>query len=340
MSDNDQALEKPADIKTVRRLHQDGLLSNEAFDTAMRILRPASSWYTWAERNLLFFGSALVLAGIIFFFAYNWSAMGKFLKLGLIEAGIAACAIGSFFLGLNRLTGKILLLSASVLLGVLMAVYGQTYQTGADAFELFTGWAALILGWVVVSEFAALWFVWLILVNTGVILYWGQVLEPCRALRFEYLCIALALINGTALVLRELGAKQGLDWLSGKWLRGILLLAVLAALAIPTISFIIDIGNTTKATAVVAICWAAVSTGGYAFYRYFFRDMLSLALIVMNLCAVLLTFTGKIMLDGSHHGIDEAFLFLLFSLIIIGVVSAAAFWLKKTAAKMAKETSK
>jgi len=333
--------DKPADIKTIRGLHQDELLSDQAFDAAMRILRPASSWYTWAERNLLFFGSALVLAGIIFFFAYNWSVMGKFLKFGLIEAGIAACAIGSYFLGLNRLTGKLLLLSASILLGVLMAVYGQTYQTGADAFELFTGWAALIFGWVVVSEFAALWLTWLVLVNTGAILYWMQVLEPCHSVTFEYLCMGLALIDGAALALRELGAKQGMDWLSGKWLRGILLLAVLAALAVPTIVLIIDFGDASKVTGIIAISWILVSAGGYACYRFIFRDMASLAIIVTNLCAVLLTFTGKLMLDSNHYyGSGEAFMFLFFALIIIAVVSAAAFWLKKTAAKMAKETAK
>ncbi len=40
---------------------------------------------------------------------------------------------------------------------ILLAVYGQTYQTGADPYELFFGWAILIIGWVAISRFAPLW---------------------------------------------------------------------------------------------------------------------------------------------------------------------------------------
>lgn len=335
---NDSSLDKPVDIKTLRRLHQDGFLTDEAFNAALRTLRPAAVWFAWAERNLLFFGSALVLSGVIFFFAYNWSAMGKFFKLGLIEAGVAACVASAYWLGLNKLTGKMLLLSGSVLLGVLMAVYGQTYQTGADAFELFVGWAALIFGWVVVSEFAALWLIWLVLVNTGCILYWVQVLEPAHSLKFEYLCLFIAALNGTALALREVAIKKGFSFLEGRWLRGILMLALLSALSIPPMSVIFEIhaySHSFVFTAASVLVWPVVAGGGYFCYRTILRDMVALALILMNACLILLTLIGKLMLDG-HHGSDE-FMFLLFALIIIGVVSVTAFWLKRTAAKMAKE---
>ncbi len=45
---------------------------------------------------------------------------------------------------------------------------------------------------------------------------------------------------------------------------------------------------------------------------------------------------GKILFNGN--GYDEGGAFLLFALIILGVVSGAAFWLRKTAAAMANET--
>lgn len=274
----------------------------------------------------------------MFFFAYNWSAMGKFFKLGLIEAGVAVCVVSAYWLGLSKLTGKVLLLSASVLLGVLMAVYGQTYQTGADAFELFVGWAALIFGWVVVSEFAALWFFWLILVNTGSILYWVQVLEPAHSVKFEYLCLFIAALNGTALAFREVAIKKGFSFLGGRWLRGILVVALLSALSIPPMSIILEIDAYSPSHVVpvaFALVWPLVAVGGYYCYRTILRDMAALALILMNACLILLTLIGKLMLDG-HHGSDE-FMFLLFALIIIAVVSVTAFWLKRTAKEMAKE---
>lgn len=335
---NDTSLEKLVDIKTLRRLHQDGCLTDEAFTVALRTLRPAAVWFSWAERNLLFFGSALVLSGIMFFFAYNWTVMGKFLKLGLLEIGVVACVASSYWLGLHKISGKVLLLSASVLLGVLMAVYGQTYQTGADAFELFVGWAALIFGWVVVSQFASLWFFWLILVNTGSILYWVQVLEPAHSVKLEYLCLFIATLNGIALICREGAVKNGFTFLDGKWLRGILVVSILSVLSIPPMSIILEIDAYSHSHVVPlasALVWPVVAVGGYFCYRAILRDMFALALILMNACLILLTLIGKLMLE-RHHGSEE-FMFLLFALIIIGVISMTVFWLKRTAAKMAKE---
>lgn len=327
-------LNRTASVDTIRKLHRDGLLSDDAFSAANAVLRPVSSWFRWAERMLLFLGSTLVLAGIIFFFAYNWAAMGRFLKFGLIEAGIVVCIVASYLRGISRLSGKVLLLSASVLVGVLLAVYGQTYQTGADAFELFIGWALLIFGWVIVSEFAALWLLWLVLLNAGAILYWHQVGRPADSIRYEFLCLAIAALNGAALVLRELGRQAGLEWLS-RWLRGILLAASLVALSLPTIGLIVDFEGMVPVSVLGALAWAVTAVGGYACYRFKLRDMVPLALIVMNACVILLTLIGQVLFDSM--GWSDAGVFLFFALVIVGVVSAAALWLRRSAASMAKE---
>jgi uncharacterized membrane protein len=334
---NESSLDMPVDIKTVRRLHQEGYLTDEAFRAALKVVRSPSVWFAWAERQLLFFGSALLLSGIMFFFAYNWAAMGKFIKLGMIEAGLVACALGAYKLGLHKLTGKVLLLSASVLLGILMAVYGQTYQTGADAFELFVGWAVLIFGWVVISEFAALWFFWLVLINTGFILYWIQVVQPVHSPDWEIACLSVGALNGIALVLREIAVKIGFTFLNGKWLGGLLVFAVLTAFTIPALSVIFDdhyyYGETVSIG--YAVPWPLVAVGAYLCYRRLWPDMLAVALVLINACLMVLCAIGRFLFDG-HHG-DEEFLFLLFALIIIGVVSLTAFGLKKIAATMAKE---
>jgi len=328
-------LNKTAGVGIIRKLNRDGLLSDDAFIAANAVLRPASCWFKWARRILLFLGSALILAGIIFFFAYNWAAMGRFLKFGLIEAGIVICIIASFLRGQKRLSGKVLLLSASVLVGVLLAVYGQVYQTGADAFELFIGWAVLILGWVIISNFAALWLLWLILLNTSAILYWSQVGRPAHTIRFEFLCLGVAFLNGAALTLREVGLLKGLQWLSAKWLRGILLSASLVALSIPTIYLIVDFEGIVEVSVLTAFVWVVASVGGYVCYRFKLRDMVSLAFILMNACIILLTLIGRILFDSTSF--TDPGVYLLFALIILGVVGGVAFWLRKTAATMAGE---
>jgi uncharacterized membrane protein len=328
-------LDKKASIGSLRRLYQDGLLTDKAFAVASTMLRPRSAWLAWARQVLLLFGSALVLAGVIFFFAYNWAAMSRYLKFVLIEAGIVACIVGSYFRGGKRLSGKVLLLSASVLVGVLLAVYGQTYQTGADAFELFSGWAVLILGWVLISEFAGLWMIWLILLNTGAILYWQQVGNPAFSLPYESLCMVLAFLNGLALTLYEVGVKRGLEWLRGRWLRGLLFAGFLVSLSIPTVDLIIGPENIERVTILASIAWGVAIAAGYASYRYEIHDMIPLALVISNISLILLIFIGKILFREGRG--EMAWLFLVFSFIVLAVVSGAVFFLRKTAAAMAKK---
>lgn len=327
-----------ANIRTLRKLYQEGLLHEHAFIAASRMVRPTSAWFDWARRMLLFFGSALVLAGVIYFFAYNWSRMGHLLKFALIEAGILACILASHLRGISKPSGKVLLLSASVLVGVLLAVYGQTYQTGADAFELFIGWAVLISGWVFISEFSALWLVWLILLNTGTILYWIQVGNPAHSIRYEFLCLAVAFLNGIALALYEVGVQQALKWLKNRWQRGVLLAGSLFALSIPTIALIVEPGEAKGITVFIAFAWGVGATGGYLCYRYELRDMIPIAIIISNACVILLTLLEKALFHGTGH--DEGGRFLLFSLIILAVVSMAVFLLRHIAAKMAGEAGR
>ena len=68
-----------------------------------------------------------------------------------------------------------LLSAAAVLLGALLAVYGQTYQTGADPWGLFATWALLILPWAVAACFTPLWLLVIGLIDTAHVLYLAQV---------------------------------------------------------------------------------------------------------------------------------------------------------------------
>jgi uncharacterized membrane protein len=327
-------LDKKADLKTIRMFYQDGFLNEEAFRAAEAIMRPSVEWFIWARQLLLFIGSALVLSGIIFFFAYNWDKMGRFFKLGLLEGLILACAVGSQWWRHKKLEAKVLLLSAAVLVGVLMAVYGQIYQTGADAFELFVGWAALIFGWVVVSEFAALWFVWLAILNTGLILYWVQVGQPSYKISYDYLWLSLAGLNASALVLREIGLKFALEWVRSRWLRPVLFLAMIIALSIPTTLFIVDYEHVHETAAIAAVIWMIVAATGYWLYRIQWPDIIILGLIIMNACYLVIILICKLLFENIEH--HNAGLFLFIALIILAIVSAAAFWLKILMKKMTK----
>src|SRR5690554_234399 len=133
------------------------------------------AWYKFLRLFFISLGVGFTTAGIIFFFAYNWADLHKFVKLGLIEGIIVISTTFILFSNLNIDIKNILLTGTSIMVGVLFAVFGQVYQTGANAYDFFLGWTLFITLWVVVSNYTPLWFLFIILINTTLVLYWKQV---------------------------------------------------------------------------------------------------------------------------------------------------------------------
>ena len=140
-------------------------------------------------------------------------------------------------------TGKSALFAAGFLVGVLLAVYGQVYQTGADPFGLFLAWAVLILGWALVGRQVGLWMLLLVLLNLTLILYWTQVVEPqglnllgiagpLAGLSVTFVDATLVALvftfNALALVLWEVLAGRGIVWMGGRTFPRVVSLLALA----------------------------------------------------------------------------------------------------------------
>ena len=133
----------PANRQLIEELFSRKLISVDAREYGLQLLYPSKNWGSWASKLLLVISISLMLSAIIYFFAFNWTKITPGLKLGSIQIAILGCLVTSYFYGLLHLSGKILLLSASVLVGVFLAVFGQIYQTGADSYNLFMMWAIL-----------------------------------------------------------------------------------------------------------------------------------------------------------------------------------------------------
>ena len=134
-----------------------------------------NDWSKFLKVFFLSLGIGFSVIGIVFFFAYNWDDIHKLVKIGLIES-MATGTIGIlFFIKTKEIYKNIGLLAASILVGVLFAVYGQIYQTGANAYDFFLGWSVSISLWVVISNFAPLWLLFFVLVNTTYFFYMQQV---------------------------------------------------------------------------------------------------------------------------------------------------------------------
>ncbi|WP_452219306.1 DUF2157 domain-containing protein [Lacinutrix undariae] len=156
------------------------------------IYNDKQAWLKFLKVLFLSLGVGFTTAGILFFFAYNWADLNKFVKLGLIEFLIIAITLVVVCATINLNVKKILLTSAVMLVGVLFAVFGQIYQTGANAYDFFLGWSMAVVLWVVISDFAPLWLIFVILINTTFILYSEQVAHDWSLV---FVCTSLFIIN-------------------------------------------------------------------------------------------------------------------------------------------------
>lgn len=228
----------PSELQALRAA---GLVSARSYLAAVAAVRDEAFWARWGLRALLALGVGQFLTGVIFFFAYNWNDLSDIAKFAVIEVALAVAVGGALLAGVDRAFGQMLLIAASVLTGVLLAVIGQVYQTGADAFELFVAWAVLIVPWTIISRHAAHWLLWLVVAETALVLYCEQVLVPIRAMPSELVWVLVGVSVAVALAGRELAVQRGMEWLAGHWTRLVLLFAIMVALFGPAAGQVIDV---------------------------------------------------------------------------------------------------
>ncbi len=322
------ALDQPATRERLFRLAEAGRLSPEALERALRLtghLPDRAAWRAFADRMLLLLGLAFLLTGIVFFFAYNWASMHRFVKLGLIEAVLAGAAATAWIKGVDRLAGQAALFVAAVMVGAFLAVFGQVYPTGADVYELFLTWTALIAVWVAVGRSPALWLLWLVLVNATILAYWTEVFDP-ELRRPAALTLLLFALDAGATAAWEAGAARGAAWMRGRWLPGLTATAALVCLVIPVLDLIsrhFHFGGDPWRMAAPLVYAAAVAFGLW-FYRAKRRDLLLLAMLLVSLIVVVTAALAEV------WGVEE-WTALLLGLIVLAQSAAAAAWLRKVA---------
>jgi len=201
-------------------LYRDGKIPRAGVQFLKQLTDPRTLWGNWADRLSLVVGTVLVLAGVIFFFAFNWKDMAGWQKLGLVNLGLIVCIVGAVVRGLDRVAGQALAIAASFLVGAFMAVFGQIYQTGADAYQLFMMWSILILPWVLMSKSLAHWTLWLIVFNLYLVTVWVQTVGDGIEVQ-----VALALVGLLAFGLQSQFARtKPKSWLNHNWFSWIWLL--------------------------------------------------------------------------------------------------------------------
>ncbi|VFR27294.1 putative membrane protein [plant metagenome] len=236
-------------------------------------------------------GSALVCA-----VAANWPAMPAWARLAGAQAIVVLCVLIALALGRRDGAGHprpaqvAALVLAGIALGALLALIGQTYQTGADTWQLFAWWAVLLVPWGLAGG-AAPWMLCLLVGNVALMfglaeltpLAWMTVFDTPLGGMVMGACNLIALAIWEIMVMR--GATRA------KW--GV---RVLAALTLASLGFSVMISPMTLDLLHVVFVWLLLSLS-FWFYRVR-NDRVVLAMVAAAFMTVSLRWAGDWLFDG------------------------------------------
>lgn len=309
---------------------EDGTIRSESIQPALKIsgITPdASRWRRFLDHLMLALGSLSLACAVVFLVAYNWSALSHFLQFAVVQLLMVIAVFLFWKLGPDKTTARAALLVAAILLGALLALFGQTYQTGADSWQMFAAWAVLMLPWALIGRFAPLWLMWLALLNIAITLYYEAhfgLLGVAFATKDDLFWVLLVLNTG-ALLSWELASRR-FHWLAGDW-RGrwpARLIAMASGFTITALVLrgIFDPDSMHAVAWAVYFAWLLLT---YYIYRRKLPDLFMLANASVTLIICITSLFAEIMLQGSQNSLS----FLLLALIIVAQAAFAAVWLRR-----------
>jgi hypothetical protein len=281
--------------------------------------------------GLRFLGACLRIAGVIslaaglvFFVAANWSQISVFGRFALVELVLAACVVTAYLKPPPEFIGRGATFLAFIAAGALLALFGQTYQTGADVYELFLGWALLGLPLAIAAQWGVASAAWIVVFNTALLLFCGW--HPTGGLlwaifggvqfRPSHLIMAAAWINLAlwfAFELRQVPAVPA-------WVRRLLLSCAFGfgtwggVLGVAGGDLVFD-DAPTDALAVLALAGAMAAVVAHAMRRR--DDVYPVAVVMGTFIIVSLVWLARVV-DFNDEGT-----FLLMAVWLIGTSTAA-----------------
>lgn len=304
---------------------EQGIPPKDKIDEMLRsrgIIPDETKWRYFINQLTLWLGGLALAFSLMFFIAYNWQELGRFAKFGMVE-GIIILTIGVYCKYYEHTTAsKVWLLVATISLGVLLALFGQTYQTGADPWQLFFNWALLMMPWAIIGRFASLWILWVALINISIILYF-HIFQGIFWFGSDSAVWMIFLFNTALLAIWEFFSESW-DWLSERW--AIQLLATWSGISITWLIMdaLLSYEGGNEIASLIWLIWLAVI---YYVYRIRNIDLFILAGSCLSIITIVVSFLGKLILD-------DALGFFFLALVVIGMGSTAAIWLKNIHAEL------
>lgn len=299
------------------------------------------SWPPFIRKLLWVLGSLALITGLLFFMAYNWQSMGPMFKFGLLQVSLVFAAV-LYWLWSTRLASRYQLSQQTIeigqtigrviialLVGGLLALFGQVYQTGADPWQLFALWSLLISLMVISSGQAVLWLMWSVLINVSLALYvetqpaWLLLLGNVGYAVWLFLLIngllwlVLTYLNGQIMPTSSHVQAYKVSPLWGQQLQAMAVLICLTYIGMIAVIKWQAHGISFSLASVVGLA------GFYFYYRHYQLDLAMLALWSMAVMTLIVT-----VILNMTDGLGSGFTLFWLAIIIIGMTAVAVKWLK------------
>ena len=273
----------------------------------------------WLPRGVAVLAAALLGMGLIFWVAANWADLGRAGRFALIEAVLVLSCLGAFALPAARAP---LLLIAMLAIGGLFAYFGQTYQTGADPWQLFAVWAVLALPLCLVARSDVLWTPWMLVLATGITLWMQAHARHSWLVRADDIDILLtgwaALLAACALVSPLLARWTG----TGPWpLRLGLILAVIMI----TGSGLSALFGSDIASPYWAGLGVLALAAGVLLTRQFF-DVFGLSAVALGVNTLLVCGLASRLFDNGNDAIGGMLMLGLSAAILLALTVQGILW--------------
>jgi uncharacterized membrane protein len=321
---------------TLCKLAAEHAWPRDVLDEALAAARPGTAAWRRAISRLASVAAGLAFGvALVFFIAHNWAGMGRMMKFGLIELLLVAAVAVGIWRRNDAGQRHAAMLASFLILGALLAFTGQTYQTGADPWQLFAAWAALGVAFAAAAGHGFLWAVWLLTVNLALLLFFS--LETRHGLSSDAWRITSAWIVGLNCVAFSLAV----------WGRAHIAAATIAshtasalALGFASVGLVVAILSQTGESGplvgplVLGSFWAIyLAASAWTFWLGWLRvrSVTTLSLIAISVFAVFNTLAIRVVFRLG----DGFFALNLMAITLIGSAALLAFAVRRAAASNA-----
>ena len=273
----------------------------------------------WLPRGVAVLGAALLGMGLICWVAANWEDFGRMGRFALLQGMFAAACVGAFAVPKARVP---LLLLALLAIGGLFAYFGQTYQTGADPWQLFALWAVLALPLCFVARSDVLWTPWMLVLSTAVTLWmqahvrhsWRIDSSDLSIFLSGWLAVLLACAFVSPLLARWTGA--------GSW--ALRLGLVLATILITGTAVSALFGNDIESPYWAGLGLLLVAGVLLATGRFF--DVFGLSAVALGINTLLVGGLTHVLFNGHGDGVGALTVLGLLAAVLLALTVQGILW--------------